>query len=113
LSRSARRRPPAQEIVDAPQRLGDRRARRGVGKAEITLAKDAEIGAADRRCARLLEQRRGERLRPPAGRRNVGEDVKAPFGVVARAPGGAFKPSTTIFRRASNSAPPRRRAARF
>ena len=69
----------AQEDVDALERALNGLARIGVGEPQITLAVDAEIGPADRRHARLLQQRRGERLRLPAGRRDVGESVESAF----------------------------------
>src|SRR5438128_624492 len=64
-----------EELAHAVEGAQDVLGRVGVGDAQVALGEDAEVGAADERDARVVEQRRGERLRLPAGALDVGEGV--------------------------------------
>src|SRR5262252_7183008 len=56
-----------QEFAHAVERLDNVLGRVGVREPHISLAEDAEVRAADDGDARILQQRRGERLRLPSG----------------------------------------------
>ena len=69
----------AQEFAHAVERLQDVLGRVGVGQSHIAFAKYAEIRPADDGNAGIFQQRRGERLRLPAGALDVGKSIERAF----------------------------------
>ncbi len=65
-----------QEFAHAVERLQDVLGRVGVGQPHIALAENAEVRPADDGDAGIVQQRRRQRLRLPAGALDVGEGVE-------------------------------------
>src|SRR4051794_30614124 len=69
-----------QEAIHALQGAQDVFSRVGIGYTQIPFAQDAEVGAADQRNTRLVEQRIGQWLGVPAGLLDVGEGIEGALG---------------------------------
>src|ERR1700738_4909739 len=81
-----------QEFAHAVERFENVLGRVGVGEPHVSLAEDAEVRAADDGNARILQQRRGERLRFPSGALDIREGVERTLGGRAENAGQAVQP---------------------
>src|ERR1051325_11690913 len=68
-----------QKFAHAVERLEDFLGRVGVGQPHIAFAEHPEVRSAYDRHPGVLEQRRGERLRLPAGALDIREGVERPL----------------------------------